>query len=445
MASTGGNEGLSGGILEGGDVGAARVAPAGPGRVLLVDDHPAMREVLRSLLEDVGGWEVVGEADSGEAALELVAATTPDVVVMDCRMPGGGGVAATRAITHRFPAVAVVAHTAYADEAYVREMVAAGARGYVLKGDSPAAILEALAAVSRGGARLSTEVAGPALDDLRALYEAALARSEALHAENAELAAAVARLTAVDRAKDEFLALVGHELRTPVTVVVGMADTLAARPEVAGTPDGQELVARLAAKAHRLGALVEQLLAASAYAVGRSPALMTRPVAVAELVAECVTARRAAVPALPLALVLPEAPRPVAADPTALRAVLEALLDNAAKAAPPGTEVTVTVAQPEGWTRITVTDQGAGVAPADRDRIFRPFTQVDAGLTRRAGGLGLGLFLVKRLVAGMGGRVEVDDNPGGGACFTVELPDPAPPASVPATVSPPATRLPGSW
>jgi signal transduction histidine kinase len=406
--------------LEGGEVA---VAQGGAGRVVLVDDHPAMREVLRSLLEEVGGWQVVGEAASGEAALELVAATIPDVVVMDCKMPGGGGVAATRAIADRFPAVAVVAHTAYADQAYVREMVAAGARGYVLKGDSPAAILEALAAVGRGGARLSAEVAGPALDDLRGLYQAALARTEALHAENAELTAAVARLTAVDRAKDEFLSLVGHELRTPVTVVVGMAETLAARPEVAAAPEGRELLARLAAQSRRLAGLVERLLAASAFAAGRRPALVIEPVDVAALVGKCVAARKAAAPGLSLTLVLPEALRLAAADPTALRVALEALLDNAAVAAPPGSVVTVSVAQPAGWTRIVVADQGAGVAPVDRDRIFGRFTQVDAGLTRRAGGVGLGLFLVERLVTGMGGRVRVGDNPGGGARFTVELPD----------------------
>ena len=110
-----------------------------PGRVLLVDDHPAVRRVLRSLLEEVGGWQVVGEADSGEAALPLVEQLVPDVVLMDCRMPGAGGVAATREIVKRWPEVAVVAHTAYTDESYVREMVAAGARGYVLEGDVPAA------------------------------------------------------------------------------------------------------------------------------------------------------------------------------------------------------------------------------------------------------------------------------------------------------------------
>jgi signal transduction histidine kinase len=278
--------------------------------------------------------------------------------------------------------------------------------------------------VGRGGARLSAEVAGPALEDLRVLYEAALARTEALHVENAELTAAVARLSAVDRAKDEFLSLVGHELRSPVTVVVGMAETLAARPEVAATPEGRELLARLAVQGRRLAGLVERLLAASAFAAGRSPALVAEPVDVAALVGRCVAAHRAAAPGLPLTLVLPEAPRPATADPTALRTALEALLDNAAVAAPPGSMVAVSVAQPAGWTRIVVADQGAGVAPADRDRIFGRFTQVDAGLTRRAGGVGLGLFLVERLVTGMGGRVRVGDNPGGGACFTVELPDP---------------------
>src|SRR5215207_5840907 len=116
---------------------------SGPGRVLLVDDHPAVRRVLRSLLEEVGGWQVVGEADSGEAAIPLVEQLVPDVVLMDCHMPGQGGVAATREIVQRWPEVAAVAHTAYADETYVREMVAAGARGYVLKGDVPAAVLEA--------------------------------------------------------------------------------------------------------------------------------------------------------------------------------------------------------------------------------------------------------------------------------------------------------------
>jgi signal transduction histidine kinase len=86
----------------------------------------------------------------------------------------------------------------------------------------------------------------------------------------------------------------------------------------------------------------------------------------------------------------------------------------------------VLVLQPAGLTRIEVADQGEGVAEIDRERIFAPFTQLDASTTRRVGGVGLGLFLVDRLVRGMGGRVWVEDNQGGGARFVVELPDLAP-------------------
>jgi len=139
-------------------------------------------------------------------------------------------VAATREIVNRWPEVAVVAHTAYADETYVREMVAAGARGYVLKGDVPAAVLEALSAARQGQARLSAAVTGPVMEDLRELYEAAVSRSKELEAENADLSSTVARLEEVDRLKDEFLAMVSHELRTPITVVLGMAQTLVGRP-----------------------------------------------------------------------------------------------------------------------------------------------------------------------------------------------------------------------
>jgi signal transduction histidine kinase len=398
---------------------------SGPGRVLLVDDHPAVRRVLRSLLEEVGGWQVVGEADSGEAALPLVEQLVPDVVLMDCRMPGAGGVAATREIVKRWPEVAVVAHTAYADETYVREMVAAGARGYVLKGDVPAAVLEALSAARQGQARLSAAVTGPVMEDLRELYEAAVNRSKELEAENADLSASVARLEEVDRLKDEFLAMVSHELRTPITVVLGMAQTLVGRPDMAATADGQELLQRVVRQGKRLRDMVEQLLQASAFVANRSPVLRAEDVMAAEVVAEVVQDWKLAEPDRRVELRLPDRPRSTHGDAEALRMVV-GLVDNAGKHAPPSTPIGVLVSQPDGLTRIEVADQGDGVPPIDRERIFAPFTQLDASTTRRVGGVGLGLFLVDRPVRGMGGRVWVEDNQGGGARFVVELPDLAP-------------------
>jgi signal transduction histidine kinase len=366
--------------------------------------------VLRSLLEEVGGWQVVGEADSGEAAIPLVEQLVPDVVLMDCRMPGAGGVAATREIVQRWPEVAVAAHTAYADETYVREMVAAGARGYVLKGDVPAAVLEALSAARQGQARLS----------------AAVSRSKELEAENADLSASVARLEEVDRLKDEFLAMVSHELRTPITVVLGMAQTLVGRPDMAATADGQEILQRVVRQGKRLRDMVEQLLQASAFVANRSPVLRAEEVMAAAVVAEVVDDWRLAEPDRRVQLTLPEHPRSLHGDAEALRMVAGNLVDNAGKHAPPGTAIRVQVSQPAGLTRIEVADQGEGVAVIDRERIFAPFTQLDASTTRRVGGVGLGLFLVDRLVRGMGGQVWVEDNPGGGARFVVELPDLAP-------------------
>jgi signal transduction histidine kinase len=397
--------------------------PGGRGRVLLVDDHPAVRTVLRSLLEEVGEWEVVGEADSGEAAIPLVERHVPDVVLMDCRMPGQGGVVTTREIVQRWPEVAVVAHTAYADEAYVREMVAAGARGYVLKGDRPGAVLEALDAARHGQARLSAAVTGPVMEDLRALYDAALSRSRELEAENASLTASVARLEEVDRLKDEFLAMVSHELRTPITVILGMAQTLRGRPDVAASADGQEILGRVVRQGARLRDMVEQLLRASALAANRSPVLRAEPVAVADVVAEVAEDWRLAEPDRWIRLKLPERPRHLLGDVEALRMIVANLVDNAGKHAPPGTPVEVTVEQPAGRTLIEVVDRGPGVPPADRGRIFAPFTQLDASTTRRVGGVGLGLFLVDRLTKGMSGQVRVEDVPGGGARFVVELPD----------------------
>jgi len=391
---------------------------SGPGRVLLVDDHPAVRRVLRSLLEEVGGWQVVGEADSGEAAIPLIEQLAPDVVLMDCRMPGAGGVAATREIVNRWPEVAVVAHTAYADETYVREMVAAGARGYVLKGDVPAAVLEALSAARQGQARLSAAV----MEDLRELYEAAVSRSKELEAENADLSSTVARLEEVDRLKDEFLAMVSHELRTPITVVLGMAQTLVGRPDMAATADGQEILQRVVRQGKRLRDMVEQLLQASAFVANRSPVLRAEEVRAADVVDDW----RLAEPDRRVDLQLPEQPRSLHGDAEALRMVVGNLVDNAGKHAPPGTPIRVLVSQPRGLTRVEVLDQGQGVAAIDRERIFAPFTQLDASTTRRVGGVGLGLFLVDRLVRGMGGQVWVEDNQGGGARFVVELPDLAP-------------------
>lgn len=118
--------------------------------MLLVDDHPMVRRGLSSLLSTIEGFEVVGEAADGEAAVREALLLRPDVVMMDVRMPGIGGVEATRQIRARTPEVAVVVLTMFDDDATVFTAMRAGARGYLLKGADQDDIVGALQAVAAG-------------------------------------------------------------------------------------------------------------------------------------------------------------------------------------------------------------------------------------------------------------------------------------------------------
>src|SRR5689334_588867 len=104
-----------------------------PIRVLVVDDMALTRTMLREALDLAGGFDVVGEAGDGQRAVQVAEELHPDVVLMDVRMPLGGGVQAAREITSRSPGTRIVALTWIEDPQTVREMIAAGAMGYVLK------------------------------------------------------------------------------------------------------------------------------------------------------------------------------------------------------------------------------------------------------------------------------------------------------------------------
>jgi DNA-binding NarL/FixJ family response regulator len=124
--------------------------PTTPVRVLLVDDHPALRVGLRVLLNREAGIEVVGEADDGTTAFELSALLILDVVVLDCQMPGIEGNAVAARLRELQPSVAVIALSAYDDDRYVAGMVRSGAVGYLLKNEAPGLIVAAVRQAARG-------------------------------------------------------------------------------------------------------------------------------------------------------------------------------------------------------------------------------------------------------------------------------------------------------
>ena len=134
-------------------------SPEGNTRVLVADDHTVFRYGMRAMLANVRGLEVVGEASTGEEAVEKAADLVPDIVLMDIQMPGMNGIEATRRIVQATPGVAVVVVTMFGDDDSVFAAMRAGARGYVLKGADADEVLKVLNAVAQGEAHFGPEIA----------------------------------------------------------------------------------------------------------------------------------------------------------------------------------------------------------------------------------------------------------------------------------------------
>ncbi len=140
-------------------------------RVLLADDHPIVRGGLRALFETLDGIEVVAEASDGAGAVREALLTRPDVVLLDVRMPGMGGIEAVRRISADVPEAGTIMLTMVEDDLLVADALKAGARGYLLKGSDADEIERAVRAVAAGAAILSPGIAARVLGRVRATSE----------------------------------------------------------------------------------------------------------------------------------------------------------------------------------------------------------------------------------------------------------------------------------
>lgn len=136
-------------------------------RILLVDDHDIVRLGLMTLLNDQPDMEVIGEASTAAEAVREVASLIPDVVLMDIRLPGEGGIEATRQVTAKFPNVKVVMLTSFADDELVMRAISAGAVGYVLKQVGNEELIRAIQAAARGEALLDPSTTSRLLSRVR--------------------------------------------------------------------------------------------------------------------------------------------------------------------------------------------------------------------------------------------------------------------------------------
>ena len=372
-------------------------------RVLLVDDNAGFRDSLISLL-DTEDMTVVGQAGSGDQALALVDVAEPDVILMDVRMPAMDGIETTRRLKAAHPSIGIVALTGSEDQRAVRDMLVAGASGYVLKDSDGDEIINAIRQAAAGGGVISPEVTPTVIDSLTEALERERRRTRQLEIAQQALLERSAR-------RHDLISRLGHELRTPVTVILGMAQTLSTG--TAPIEERGQILDSLVERAHSLARLVQRFEAAV-------EAGLTEWADVTQVAHEVAAMHdRVTVEA-------PAGPAMATLNRTAARRILEELVENALSFSGTNETVTIRVSENAGVPEVRVMDRGQGIDPASLDRIFDPLEQGEDLNTRTHQGVGLGLTLARMSARAMDGDVVLESTDGQGSTFLwlVSLPSP---------------------
>jgi PAS domain S-box-containing protein/diguanylate cyclase (GGDEF)-like protein len=294
-------------------------------------------------------------------------------------------------------------------------------------------------ALRRGGelVGLQTAVLGPgdgALGAVQRRIASGLAHLGSLALEHAR---AMDELDHANRLKSDFVAMISHELRTPLNVILGYSDLLLDDTFGALAPAQAEILRSIHARGRELLQLIRDVLDLSRLDSGRIP-LDVKEVALDELLAEITQSVAPLARPGEVELVVRAEPAltRLRTDPAKLGVALKNLLANAFKFTALGS-VALEVARDGDDVVFTVRDTGIGIPREQLDIIFEPFRQGDPALTRRHGGVGLGLYIVRRMVEVLGGSVRVESAPGEGSTFRIRLPGERPAAAAsPKAVTP---------
>lgn len=233
----------------------------------------------------------------------------------------------------------------------------------------------------------------------------------------------IARLEDLDRLKSEFVATVSHELKTPLTAIIGSAQTLTRRRDRMNEEQQSNLVSMIERQGNRLLRLVEDVLTAARIESG-TPRLRRELIDLKDLatfVVESIIHSDVAEGRDVTVAAEPERPQ-VWGDVGAIQQIVSNLVENACKYSDPGTRVGVFVTELPDAALIQIADQGHGMSEEEIQTIFDRFRQVDQSSTRASGGVGLGLYIVKSLVDAHNGTIEVRSEPSRGSTFTVRFP-----------------------
>ncbi|HMC05365.1 MAG TPA: hybrid sensor histidine kinase/response regulator [Actinomycetota bacterium] len=374
-----------------------------------LEDHAVVKYALSSTMPDA----VVEVAADGFRTLELARRTRPDLVVLDPAVSPISGPQLVARLREEAPATVVVCWTAEGDVEEATELLLAGSAGYLLKENSPGDLVRHLTAALDGG----VVIAPPVAAELLPRFAQAVVREAEL---TRALAETTMQLQEIAGTKDEIMANVNHELRTPVTIVKGIAHLLKSGRL---SEDDQELfVKRMDAAVDKLTGTVEDMLSVADLGRGRLTLVpktlqmdvLTHEVCdrVADLFPE-ITIDRFVQPSLQ-----------VLADLARLGEAMEQIVDNGCRFSPSGGRVEVTLKRVAEGVMFSVTDSGDGLARKLVNKAFRePFVTGEDVLRKEKAGLGLGLHLARQLIVMHGGIMWADPLPSGGSRVAFCIPE----------------------
>ena len=220
-------------------------------------------------------------------------------------------------------------------------------------------------------------------------------------------------------AKDEFLGLMSHELRTPITAIYGGARMLRSRADRLDDDSKREILQDIEGESERLFGMVENLLTLSRLELGATAA--TEPVLLQRAIDKVVRVYQGRRPNCDISIEIESGLAPVAAQPAWVELVVRNLISNADKYSPDGSPIEIRARRAGGEVEVLVLDRGPGVAPGESDKIFQAFYRSEKA-ARRAGGIGMGLTVCKRLTEAQNGRIWASPREGGGLEIGFTLP-----------------------
>jgi signal transduction histidine kinase len=378
--------------------------------VLLVDDEPRNLDALEAILSDPG-YRLL-RAHDADSALRMLLEHDVAAIVLDIKMPGTSGFELAQMIkaTRRYREIPILFLTAYLlEEQDVIAGYGTGAVDYLMKPLNPQIVRHKVAAFA------------DLFRKTRALALLNEKLEERVRERTAELEKSETALRAADRNKDEFIAILAHELRNPLAPLMFGLDILGQQPAV--TPKAEKTLAAMNRQLHHMVRLIDDLLDMSRVSRGVIE-LKRERLDLATVINHAIEITRPVIEPRQHALSLDLAPNVYAnGDPTRLAQIVGNLLHNAAKFTPEGGRISVSLAREGADALIRVVDSGEGIAPDQIERAFAMFARVKGSGAKSERGLGIGLALGRRLAELHSGTLTAaSDGPNRGTTFTLRLP-----------------------